>query len=229
MKKTSRCLRARVLPALSTLIVLAACGGGSSIPTPRPLVIFSGARITPDAEKMQEVDGWFREQMHEIERDPSFMIITLPSDSAVHPWETLEVQGDTARIAYAQGVPEAEAIYLIYAHFHLMAERDELAEWLPEAENAEGFELEHAVLNRVADAWLYGRSVYDATPHAPLDEILYARENGFLDAMILTAREDDFGSEREAWLESDPEALEEYRLWFEETFARNPPGFREAS
>jgi hypothetical protein len=221
-------LPARGLLGLSTLVLLAACGGEAQLPTPRPLVNFQGVRLSADPQKMQEVDRWFRPQMDNIERDPSFMIITVPRDTTTYPWETLVLDGDTARIAFQRRVPEAEAIYLLYAHFHLMASRDELEEWLPEASEADGYELESAVLERIADAWLYGRSIFDAAAYAPLDEILYAREYGYLDAMVFTARKDDFPAEREAWLERNPDESEEYFAWFQETFSRPPPGWSAA-
>jgi hypothetical protein len=55
---------------------------------------------------------------------------------------------------------------------------------------------------------------------------MYANENGYLDAMILTARGDEFREERQAWLREDPEAQERYRKWFLTTFNREPPGLR---
>ena len=60
----------------------------------------------------------------------------------------------------------------------------------------------------------------------PLEELLYANENGYLDALILTARGDEFKEERGAWLKEDPEGLERYRSWFVDTFSREPPGLR---
>ena len=63
-------------------------------------------------------------------------------------------------------------------------------------------------------------------PSIPWRSSLYANENGYLDAMILTARGDEFKEERQAWLKEDPEALERYRKWFVDTFGREPPGLR---
>jgi len=60
-----------------------------------------------------------------------------------------------------------------------------------------------------------------------LEELVYANENGYLNAMLLTARGDEFKEERQAWLKDDPEALERYRRWFVDTFSREPPGLRE--
>ena len=78
----------------------------------------------------------------------------------------------------------------------------------------------------MADAWLYGRALFDMTPYGPLDELMYAREHGFLEAFILTSRPDEFKEERSAWLDANPGQQEEYRRWFLETFEREPLGLR---
>ncbi len=118
---------------------------------------------------------------------------------------------------------------MIYAHLHLMEGRGELEEWLPEAADETGYDLERAIMSRTSDAWLYGRSAWDAPPYEALDEILYSTENGYLDAFILTARPDAFTEARRAWLSENPGGIEEYRRWFVDTFGREPPGLREDS
>ncbi|MEE8148194.1 MAG: hypothetical protein V3T24_11360 [Longimicrobiales bacterium] len=103
---------------------------------------------------------------------------------------------------------------------------DRLAEWAPEAVELEGYDLERAILSRVSDAWFYGRSVFDLAPYGPLDELMFAKENGYLDAFILTARADEFRDARRKWLDENPDGTEGYRTWFRETFERDPKGLR---
>jgi hypothetical protein len=105
---------------------------------------------------------------------------------------------------------------------------DRLDEVLPEAVDAEGYELERAILSRISDAWLYGRAVFDIPPYAPLDELLFSHENGYLDAFILTARPEEFEEGRAAWLQENPGREEEYRGWFLQTFEMEPPGLRQS-
>ena len=200
-----------------------------TLPEPRRLVIYSGARLAPEKERMEEVDAWVREQVDSITLDPSFMIITENQQGPVYPWEQLRVNsaGDTARITWQPGTDMSAARrgpFLIYAHLHLMAAQDRLDRWLPEAVGASEYELEKAILARVADSWLYQRSIFDARPYGVLDEITYAAENDFLDAFILTARPDSFVDERRAWLADDPEGPADYLAWFRETFEKDPPG-----
>lgn len=220
---------AAALPVIAVLALGATvCGTGArDLPTPRRLVVHSGERIAATAERMAEVDAWGREQMDSIRVDPSFMIVSLEQDAPAYPWEALWVNGsgDSATIAY-QSRPGLYGPYLIYAHLHLMNAQGRLDRWLPGADGGTPFDIERAILSRVADAWLYQRSIHDVRPNGILDELIYANENGFLDALILTARPNEFVEARRAWLAEDPGGRDAYVAWYRKTFERNPPGLR---
>ena len=83
-----------------------------------------------------------------------------------------------------------------------------------------------AISARAADAWILGRTVFDTQPFGPLDELAYAKYEGFLDAFIFTARPGEFAQARAEWARSNPEEADRYRDWFLETFNREPPGIR---
>jgi hypothetical protein len=221
----------RILGSVALSVTLGACAGGpGQLPDPRPIVVRSGARLYPEKSRMEEIDSWFRREMENIERDPTFLIDAVDRDTPAYPWESLFIEGDTARIGLeGRKSPEARTAYMIYAHLHLMKDMNRLDEFLPGAADAEGYLLERAILARVSDVWLYGRALFDAVAYEPLEELLYSNENGYLDAFILTARGDDFGEERQRWLQEDPEALEQYRQWFVDTFSQEPPGLREGT
>jgi hypothetical protein len=216
-----------VLLTLPILGLTACASGDPQLPTPRPIVIRSGDRLFVDTERMEAVDKWFRAQMENIDTDPSFWVITVPRDTPSYPWESLLLVADTAKIGVEQGADDAARVYMIYSHYHLMKEMGRIGEFLPGGDNLEGFALERAILSRVSDAWLLGRAVYQAQAFDPLEELIYSAENGYLDALILTARGDEFEEEREAWLTEDPEAQERFRAWFVDTFSREPPGLRQ--
>lgn len=204
------------------ILALGACASTTELPAPRSIIVPTGVRVQADAELMEEVDVWVRQQMENINQDPTFLIITEPQDTQTYPWETLAVSGDTARVGVQRGAADAQTPSLIYAHFHLMSEREGgLEEWLPEAAEAEGYELERAILERVADVWLYGRAIFDAAPYGPLDELLYAREFGYLDALLLTARSEEFPDAASRWRAEEPNEETEFRQWFRETFERD--------
>ena len=228
-----RVLRKRLGPAATLVsacaagLVLAACGGGApDIPAPRPLVNFQGARIRVNADSMKEVNEWVNREQDDIVNDPAFMVETRLAADEVYPWQGLEFGKDTVRVRVDPRAPDTRLVMEIYGHLHLMARMGRQEEWLPEAPTATGFELERAILARTADAWLLGRAVFDTSPYGPLDELIYAKDAGYLDAFIFTARPDDFGQARAQWAREKPEAAKAYQDWFRKTFNREPPGLR---
>ena len=206
-----------------TVLLAVACGGGmAEIPDPRPIVIYSGSRIRVEKDRMREINEWVTRQQTNITEDPTFLVESNVATEAVYPWEGMVIEGDTVRIRVDPRAPDARLVHEIYGHLHLMVEMGRQEEWLPEAPEATGYELERAILERVAEAWLLGRTVFDTAPYEPLDEIMYAHENGYLDAFLFTARPDDFVDARSEWARENPEAAERYRSWFLETFNREP-------
>ncbi len=231
MKQRKNVLSGFVRPLVLAVIAgsFSACSSGDTpdLPSPRPIVVRSGARVRPDAARLEEINIWFVAQRDNIELDPTFLIDVANRPTPAYPWESLFIEGDTARIGLELDKSfEAQYPYMVYAHYYLMRDMGRLGEFLPGGEGLEGYALERAILARVADSWLLGRASYDAVAYDPLEEILYANEAGYLDALILTARGEEFDRERQAWLREDPEALERYRSWFVETFDREPPGLR---
>ena len=214
------------LGMLLAIVMLTGCANASSLPASRGLITLSGARLPPDADRMDAIDLWIRPQLENIEEDPSFLIVTGFQDEPTMPWEEFVIEGDTANLSLDGTIAEARAVYLIYAHLHLMDRMDRLTDWLPDVVGLEGYELEKAIVARITDVWFYGRSVFGWPPYSPLDELLYSNENGYLDAYLLTARPEEFAMERDAWLDESAGALEDYRTWFRGAFETNPPGLR---
>jgi len=207
--------------------MLAACAAaGPAIPVPRPIVVHSGERIRVDQERMEEVNAWVTREQRNIQEDPSFWVVTSPVMGEPLPWEGMRISQDTVTLQVPIGASDASLVYQIYGHQHLMVTMGRQEEWLPEAPDAVGYELERAIVSRVADAWILGRTVFDTQPFGPLDELAYAKEAGFLDAYIFTARPDDFAASRSEWARENPGRTETYREWFIDTFNQEPPGLR---
>lgn len=215
-----------LLLALGTIVPVAACAGGPApIPEPRPLVVYTGVRLTTDHERMQEVHAWVTEAVETIREDPSFFLDQGTVPEPAYPWQTLEFRSDdTVRIAFERSAPDAQTSYWIYAFLHQMDRMDRLDEWLPEAEGLEGFELERAIVERTADSWLLGRSTFDTHPYKPLDELIFAQDAGMLEAFLLATRPDEFPEARERFLAENPGGFEEFEAWYQETFGGDPPG-----
>jgi len=214
---------------LGALLIAGACAAsGPAIPQPRSIVIFSGERIRPDYEEMQVVNEWVTREQENIQQDPSFWVIGGRSMSENYPWEGMVISAgkDSVNVRIPLAGQDGLLVYEIYGHLHLMAQRGQHEEWLPEAPAAVGYELERAILTRVADAWILGRTVYDSNPFGPLDEIAYSKDAGHLDAFIFTARPDEFATSRTEWARANPGGMEAYRDWFVNTFNREPPGIR---
>ncbi|MDH3271280.1 MAG: hypothetical protein OEN56_08115 [Gemmatimonadota bacterium] len=209
------------------VVVMEACAAAApQIPPPRPIVVHSGARIRADHERMKEVNEWVTREQENIQNDPSFWVIGASTVDESFPWQGMVLGEDSVTVQMPLGGQDAALVYQIYGHLHLMVQMGRQEEWLPEAPDAVGYDLERAIVDRVADAWILGRSVFDTQPFGPLDELAYAKDAGYLDAFIFTARPDEFAESRTRWARENPGAMEEYRDWFLETFNREPPGLR---
>ncbi len=194
----------------------------SQLPSPRPLIIQSGARLVLDDDnlRMREVYDETDHLMEVIINDPGFLIWTEPEARDVYPWETLEISADTARIRYRRSSPDIRNPYEIYAFLHLMREEGRIDEFLPEAAGTDAWDFEVEVMQTVADAWLLGRAYFDFAPYPPMDEIMYASHAGYLEEILLALRPGEFPEARAAL---DPVEVTAFTSWYRETFGDDPP------
>ncbi|TVP75252.1 MAG: hypothetical protein EA352_08700 [Gemmatimonadales bacterium] len=218
------------LLALAAL-ALGGCAGPAMIEPPRSIIIFSGARIQADHEEMDRIDQWLRDQQEYLERNRG-VVRVLAVEEPVYPWETLEGSADSLILARDRNALDVEAPFQTYGFLRLIQYRQYQGEdgpgfedWLPDAAGLDGFELEMEIVDRLADVWLLGRSVYDTAPHEPLDELIYARDGGFLREYVLVTQQHRFPDEHDAHFEANPERQEAFHDWFRETFERDGPGF----
>jgi hypothetical protein len=156
-------------------------------------------------------------------QDPSVHVHTVPDTVETYPWETLDIEGDTARVRLTPEHPDSHTSYTVYAFLHLVHRQGRIEDWLPEARAADGLALERAIVKRMAETWLLGRSAFLLEPHPAMDALLRASESGYLDAFLLTARPGEFAAERARWLAADPDGPERYRQWFRTEFGTEPP------
>jgi len=212
---------------MASLAVLGACAAAApSIPPPRPIIIHSGARIFADHEEMKVVNDWVTAEQLNIQNDPSFWVIGNGVIEETFPWDGMHISNDSVTVNIPLGGRDGELVYQLYGHMHLMSRMGRQEEWVPNAPDAVGYELERAIVERIADAWILGRTVFDTQPFGPLDELAYAKDAGYLDAFLFTARPTEFATSRAEWARANPGETEEYRDWFLDTFNREPPGIR---
>lgn len=215
----------------SVVVAVAACGGGqAAMPDPRPLVNRAGARLTvEDPEQFRGLYDTLQLQLQNIDLDPSFIMASEPDLRELWPWESLEIaraNPDTVRIQFTRTSPDIRNLYEAYGHLHLMTRVDRLDEWLPSAVGLDGWELERAIVGRVADYWLMGRALFDLAPYPLLDQLMYARQDGQLDALLLALRGHEFPEARDAWIAENPNGPEAFEDWYRRTFEGDPPEIR---
>lgn len=214
---------------LATPLAWGCAAATPELPDPRPIVIYSGARIRVEKERMDSINAWVTREQTNIEEDPAFWVIVDYGVEEVYPWEGLRLGQDTVHVRMDPRATDSRLVLEIYGHLHLMSKMGRQEEWLPEAPTATGYDLERAILSRTSDAWLLGRTVFDTAPYGPLDELIYSKEAGYLDAFIFTARPNEFAEARAEWARAKPQEADEYRNWFVQTFNRDPPGLRTGS
>ena len=215
------------LGVMALIAIQVGCSSGPrAVPPPRPIIIYSGARLRVEQERVNEINEWVTAEQRNIQQDPSFWVISEPGDDDPYLWDGLRISNDTVWVRTPRRAQDPQLVFQIYGHQHLMATMGRQEEWLPEAPDAVGYERERAILSRAADAWILGRAVFNTVPYGPLDELAYAKESGYLDAFIFTARPSDFAAARAEWARANPAAMERYRDWFLETFNQEPPGLR---
>ena len=193
-------------------------------PDPRPIVNRQGTRLNLEDDRAQEIFRWVDAQIAEIEQNPSFWVISSASSSDLLPWETLDLTatGDSATVQYPTTVPDVAQIYQIYAHLNITRVRGTIADWLPGADTLAGWDLEVAMVERMADAWLLGRASYSFTPYAPVDQLVYAASAGMLEPLLLSLRGFEYPDARDAWLAANPNGEAEFREWYESTLGGDP-------
>lgn len=211
--------------ALFLCAFTSACAGTAELPSPRSIIVYSGERVQADPQRMAEVEDWLMPQLERIDLDPEFLIRLEEFDQPTYPWANLELEGDTASLGLLPSAPDAETPYLIYGFLRLMDQWDTLATVLPEAQGTSGYDTERAIVHRVAEVWLLGRSVFDTQPYGPLDELVYAQDYGFLDEFIFATQGERFADEAEAYYSASPGREAEFRDWFRRTFEADGPRF----
>jgi hypothetical protein len=211
---------------LAFAAVAVSCGPAQlPTPDPRPILVYSGERIAADAERMREVENWLVPELERIDLDPEFLIRIEEQREAWYPWDTLEIVSDTAEVSLASAAPDAQSPYLIYGYLKLMESWGELPEVLPEAAAQDEYGAERAIVSKVSDVWLLGRSVYDTHPFGPLDELVFSKEAGYLEDFIFATQGERFADEAAAHRAANPDRAAEYAEWFRRTFSAERPQF----
>ena len=212
--------------ALLVAAFAAACGPAQlPTPEPRPILVYSGERIVADPDRMGEIESWLVPALARIDLDPDFLIRMEEQPEFEYPWDNLEIVADTAEVSLASAAPDAESPYMIYGYLKLMESWGELPVILADTVSQTPYELERAIVSRVSDVWLLGRSVYNTHPFGPLDELVFSKESGYLEDFLFATQGERFAEEAAAHRTANPSRAAEYTDWFRRTFMVEGPQF----
>jgi hypothetical protein len=114
--------RAALLVAWGAATVAGACASaGPALPDPRPIIIYSGARIRADTERLDSIHEWVTREQTNIVEDPGFWVITQPAVEEVYPWVGLTIRLDSVWVSLDPRAIDTRLVQEIYGHLHLMA------------------------------------------------------------------------------------------------------------
>lgn len=165
-----------------------------------------------------------------LQDDPKVLYFTLIGPSveadnadAAYPWNAVEVRADSvATILTPDNLREADRAYYNYAVTRMQMVRD----LDPDVSCDELMDREIEVASAFVDGWLSSRLLFGGLPFTPLDEVVFAREQGQLAGMLAAKGDRQLGACVAEWIGSHPGAVAEYRSWRDTRFlglVEDPP------
>jgi hypothetical protein len=195
----------------------------------------SGLTLEFSSTEVRAILDTTRALERNLQEDPRVLYFTLigpsveaDSADAAYPWNAVEVRTDSVATILTPGnLREADRAYYNYAvtRMQLVRELD------PDVPCDELVEREIAAVSAFVDGWLSSRLLFGGLPFAPLDEVVFAREQGQLAGMLAAKGDRQLGACVAEWIASHPGAVEEYRSWrdarflglTEDPLAKDPP------
>ena len=106
---------------------MSACAASApTLPPPRPIVNHQGARIRADHQEMKRVNEWVTREQTNIVNDPSFWVVSNNTIAESFPWEGMRVAEDSVFLNQPLEGRDAQLVYQIYGHLHLMVEMEKV-------------------------------------------------------------------------------------------------------
>ena len=202
--------------------------GSIALPEPRRLVIYSGARLEPTQERMEEVDNWVREQWDSITWDPSFFIDGIRQDSPAYP-------GRPSKSAGTNGRTRPESPLTGWGSGEPIISTPTCTSWRPSTGSTAGSRRPWARTNSTSRAHPCPNRRRVAVPESHLrfparrdPRRAAVCEREWLHAGIHPDRPPGRVVEaRRAWRAENPDGNAAFVEWFRQTFERDPPVPRE--
>jgi hypothetical protein len=157
-----------------------------------------------------------------LQEDPRVLYFTLigpsveaDSADAAYPWNAVEVRTDSVATILTPGnLREADRAYYNYAVTQMQMVR----ELDPDVSCGELMDRELEAASAFVDGWLSSRLLFGGLPFTPLDEVVFAREQGQLAGMLAAKGDRQLGACVAEWIASHPGAVDEYRSWRDTRF-----------
>jgi hypothetical protein len=142
--------------------------------------------------------------------------VSLEDPEASYPWNVITVISDS--VADLQRLPanlrEADRAYYNYAVQRMRVVRG--AD--PDVSCDSLLALEQKAVESFIDGWVLSRTLFGGPPFPPLDELVFARRDGLLRALLARHNDPQVGACAGQWAEENHERIEAYDAWREERF-----------
>lgn len=218
----------RPLPLLAALAAAAVLALPGPVRGQYVLEAPSGSTLTYDSARVGDMLERSRRLRKILEDDPDVIYYvgsgpaaTIDSPASAYPWSAVRPRGDSAaRVDFPANYREASRAYFNYAVKKMEQKRSR-----PSAPDcAEFVEREVAAVSAWVDGWIVARALFGGPAFAPLDAFAFAREAGYLPAMLVALDDSAIAQCLEVWRRDHPEMLEAYRMWRRQTFEAGAQG-----
>jgi len=142
--------------------------------------------------------------------------VSLEDPEASYPWNVITVVNDS--VADLQRLPanlrEADRAYYNYAVQRMRVVRG--AD--PDVSCDSLLALEQKTVESFIDGWVLSRTLFGGPPFPPLDELVFARRDGLLRALLARHNDRQVGACAGQWADDNHERIEDYDVWRQERF-----------
>lgn len=157
----------------------------------------------------------------------SRVLVSEDDPEASYPWNIVEVVNDS--LADARRLPanfrEADRAYYNYVVQRMRVVRGSD----PDVSCDSLLALEEAVVGSFVDGWVLSRTLFGGPAFPPIDELVFARRDGLLRALLARRNDPQVGACAAQWADDNPERVAAYDAWRVEKFPAPGEGDEEAS
>lgn len=213
----------RPTAAVLLLAVAAAAptaAGAQDRPDRYTLRVPGGPSLSLAADSVEQMLRRTRRLGTILEEDPDVLYyvgtgsdVDASEPAPAYPWNAVRAESDsTARVRIPANYREARRAYYAYAVRVMEAIRGSP----PAARCGESVQRETDAVSAFVDGWIVARTLYGGPAFPPLDALVFARDAGHLQAMLVDLGGSRLGGCARRWTRQNPGAVEAYRAWRED-------------